>query len=56
MAARVPEYMAPFEGAPAEDFEVRVAVSSNRPAEPEMMAAIAPSVGVGLGGCGNKAA
>mmetsp|Transcript_20656 Transcript_20656/g.24604 ORF Transcript_20656/g.24604 Transcript_20656/m.24604 type:complete len:309 (+) Transcript_20656:241-1167(+) len=56
MAARVPEYMAPFEGAPDEDFEVRVAVSSNRPAEPEMMAVIAPSTGVGLGGCGNKSA
>jgi len=56
MAARVPEYMAPFEGAPAEDFQIRVALSSNRPAEPEMMAAIAPSTAVGLGGCGNKAA
>lgn len=56
MAARVPEYMAPFEGAPDEDFEVRVAVSSKRPAEPEMMTAIAPSTRVGLGGCGNKVA
>jgi len=56
MTARVPEYMAPFEGAPAEDFQIRVALSSNRPAEPEMMAAIAPSTAVGLGGCGNKAA
>jgi 3'-phosphoadenosine 5'-phosphosulfate (PAPS) 3'-phosphatase len=56
MAARVPEYMAPYEGQPANDHEVRVAVSSNRPPEPDMMEGIAPSTGVGLGGCGNKCA
>merc|ERR1740139_1057862 len=54
MVVREAEYLAPFDNFVEEDHEVRVAVSSNRPAPKELMDSIAPSVGIGLGGCGNK--
>jgi 3'(2'), 5'-bisphosphate nucleotidase len=54
MVARVAEYSAPYDKKMEADHEIRVAVSSNRPAPKEMMDSIAPSVGIGLGGCGNK--
>ena len=53
---RTPLYLPPYTDNIPADFKVRVAVSSNRPAPKEQMDAIAPSEGIGLGGCGNKCA
>ena len=50
MVARVAEYSAPYDKKMEADHEIRVAVSSNRPAPKEMMDSIATSVGIGLGG------